>query len=66
MTYRTLCHARGHGVLPSPCYFQDAMPCQWSSSSSGDPASVKDSLGAGSSTLMLAVLHADLQNIAPA
>ena len=50
------------------------MPCQWSSSSSGDPASqsasqpaiIKASLGAGSSTLMLAGLHADLGNIAPA
>ena len=51
---------------PSPCYLQDAMPCQWSSSSSGDPASIKASLGAGSSTLMLAGLHADLQTIAPA
>ena len=37
----------------------------WSSSSSGDPASIKASLGAGSSTLMLAGLHADLRNIAP-
>ena len=52
--------------LPLPCYLQDAMPCQWSSSSSGDPASIKASLGAGSSTLMLAGLHADLRNIAPA
>ena len=43
------------------------MPCQWSSSSFGDlPASIKASLGAGSSTLMLAGLHADLRNIAPA
>ena len=42
------------------------MPCQWSSSSSGDPASTKASLGAGSSALMLAGLHADLRNIAPA
>ena len=30
------------------------------------PASIKASLGAGSSTLMLAGLHADLQIIAPA
>ena len=52
-------------LLP-PCYLQDAIPCQCSSSSSGDPASIKDSLGSGSSTLMLAGLHADLQNIAPA
>ena len=43
-----------------------AMPCQWSSRSSGDPASIKASLGAGSLTLMLAGLHADLRNIAPA
>ena len=43
-----------------PCYLQDAMPCQWSSSSSGDPASIKASLGAGSLTLMLAGHHADL------
>ena len=43
------------------------MLCQWSSSSFGDlPASIKASLEAGSSTLMLAGLHADLQNIAPA
>ena len=48
------------------------MPCQWSSNSFGDPASqpasqatsIKASLGAGSSTLMLAGLHADLRNIA--
>ena len=52
-------------LLP-PCYLQDALPCQWSSSSSGDPASIKDSLGAGSSTLMLAGLQADLRNIAAA
>ena len=52
--------------LPSPCYLQDAMLCQWSSSSSGDPASIKASVGAGSSTLMLARLHADFRNIAPA
>ena len=42
------------------------MLCQWSSSSSGDPASIKASLGASSSTLMLAGLHTDLRNIAPA
>ena len=36
-----------------------------SSSSSDDPASIKASLGAGSSTLMLAGLHADLRNIEP-
>ena len=40
------------------------MSCQRSSSLSGDPAGIKASLGAGSSTLMLAGLHADLQNIA--
>ena len=45
---------------------QDAMPCQWSSSSSDDPASIKASLEAASSTLMLAGLHADLRNIPPA
>ena len=50
--------------LPSPCYLQDAMSCQWSSSLSCDPASIKASLGAGISTLMLAGLHADLRNIA--
>ena len=75
-------------LSPSQCYLEDAMPCQWSSSSfwwstasatdlrerllSGVfyltllPASMKASLGAGSSTLMLAGLHADLRNIAPA
>ena len=36
------------------------------SSSSCDPASIKASLGADSSSLMLAGLHADLPNIAPA
>ena len=50
--------------LPLPCYLQDAMLCQWSSSSCGDPASIKASLGTGSSTLMLAGLYADLRNIA--
>ena len=38
---RTPCHARGHFVFllsPLPCYLGDAMPCQWSSSSFGDPA----------------------------
>ena len=48
------------------CDLQDAMPCQWSSSSSGDPASIKASLRDASLTLMLAGLHADLRNIAPA
>ena len=38
------------------------MPCQWSSSSSGDPASIKASLRAGSLTLMSGGLHADLRN----
>ena len=37
-----------------------------SSSSSDDPASIKACLGAGSSTLILAGLHADLRNMAPA
>ena len=33
MTYGTPCHAIGYFVfLGSPCYLQDAMPCQWSSS----------------------------------
>ena len=33
VTYRTPCHAWGHFVfLLSPCYLQDTMPCQWSSS----------------------------------
>ena len=50
----------------SPCYLQEAMPCQWSSSSSGDSASIKASLGVGSSTLMLAEHHIDLRNIVPA
>ena len=40
------------------------MLCQWSCSSSGDPASIKASLGAGSLALVLAGLHADLRNIA--
>ena len=52
--------------LSLPCYLQGAMPCQWSSSSSDDPASIKASLEAASSTLMLAGLHADLRNIPPA
>ena len=65
MTYRMPCHARGHGFF-TIAMLQDTMPCQWSSSSSGDRASIKASLGAGSSTLMLAGLHADLRNIAPA
>ena len=66
MTYR--CHAMPEATVfsPSPCYLQDAMLCQWSSSSSGDPASIKASLGVGSVTLMLAGLHADLRNKAPA
>ena len=57
---------RSQFFSPLPCYLQGAMPCQWSSSSSGDRASIKASLGAGSSTLMLAGLHADLRDIAPA
>ena len=33
LTYGTPCHARGCFVfLLSPCYLQDTMPCQWSSS----------------------------------
>ena len=33
MTYRTPCRAIGHfDFLLSPCYLQDTMPCQWSSS----------------------------------
>ena len=33
MTYGTPCQAIGHFVfLLSPCYLQDTMPCQWSSS----------------------------------
>ena len=33
VTYGTLCHGRGYFVfLLSPCYLQDTMPCQWSSS----------------------------------
>ena len=52
--------------LSLPCYLQGAMPCQWSSSSSDDPASIKASLGAGSSALILAGRHADLRSIAPA
>ena len=43
---------------------QDAMPCQCSSSSFGDPASIKASPEASSSTLILAGVHADLRNIA--
>ena len=39
MTYRMPCHARGHGFFTIACYLEDAMPCQWSSSSSGDLAS---------------------------
>ena len=59
-------HAMPEVTVFSPlrCYLQDAMPCQWSSSLSGDPASIKASLGAGSSILMLAGLHDDLRNIA--
>ena len=51
---------------PLPCYLHDSMLCQWSSSSSGDPASIKAFLGAGSLTLMLAGLHTNLRNIGPA
>ena len=33
MTYRKACHAVGNFVFwLSPCYLQEAMPCQWSSS----------------------------------
>ena len=33
MTYGTPCQAIGHFVfLLSPCYLQDTMPCQWTSS----------------------------------
>ena len=41
VTYGTPCRAIGHFVfLLPPCYLQDAMPCQWSSS--GFPVSATD------------------------
>ena len=66
--------------LVTPCYLQDAVPCQWSPSNllwvlriwesvSCSQAfflpGFKASLGASTSTSKLVVLHADLQNIAP-
>ena len=68
----TLWLTEHHAMLEVTVFFtiamlltgQDAMPCQCLSSSFGDPASIKASLGAGSTTLMLAGLHADLRNIA--
>ena len=69
VTCRSPCHGKGDFVFwlsPSPCYLEDAMQCQWSSSSYGDPASIKACLGASSSALMLAGLYADLRNKAPA
>ena len=73
VTYRMPCHARGHGfftiamllrgrhavpVVPVHLVIQPA-------SQASQPASIKASLGASSSTLMLAGLHADLRNKIP-